>query len=467
MFTITVNTGYEKISKDFENSILLSDALDIMGITHHKPCGGRGVCGKCKATISGKDVLCCKTYINENSYVNYNIRNSFVQGVSVGIMPPVDLNPLVQKGYGASIDIGTTTIAASIYKFPGGECVYHGALPNTQSKYGADVISRIMHSGENGVSALKDETEKQIKKLTDGYNIEKYVITGNTTMLHFLTGKNASGIAVAPYTPQSLFGNWHGNIYLPHCISSYVGADITCAIIASEMTRHKTALMVDVGTNGEMVLWHNGKFICCSTAAGPAFEGAGITNGCMATNGAINKVYVENGKVKYTTIGNEKPIGICGTGLIDAIASMLELYIPDEGGYIEDDFEIGESGIYITLEDVRRFQLAKSAIRAGIDTLIHNAKINYDDIEVFYIAGGFGSFINPKNGAKTGMIPKQLKDKCVPLGNSALCGASMMLLDKDYITKAQKIINSATTLDLMSDSYFTQKYIDNMGFYND
>jgi uncharacterized 2Fe-2S/4Fe-4S cluster protein (DUF4445 family) len=187
----------------------------------------------------------------------------------------------------------------------------------------------------------------------------------------------------------------------------------------------------------------------------------------MAVAGAINKVFVENGEVKYTTIGNENPIGICGTGLIDAIASMLELFIPDEGGYIEDDFEIGASGICITLEDVRQFQLAKSAIRAGIETLIHNAEINYDDIEVFYIAGGFGSFINPQSAAKTGMIPKQLKDKCVPLGNSALCGASMILLDKKYINEAKNIIRNASTLDLMSDSYFTKKYIDNMGFYND
>lgn len=467
MFTITVNTGYEQISKDFENSILLSDALDIMGITHFKPCGGRGICGKCKANVNGTDVLSCKTYINENAYVNYNICNSFIKGVSAGFMPQFKLNPIVQNGYGAAIDIGTTTIAASIYKFPGGECVYRGALPNTQSKYGSDVISRIMHSGEKGLSGLKAELENQIKKLTSGYEIEKYVIAGNTTMLHFLTEKNASGIAVAPYTPESLFGNWYGNMYLPNCISCYVGADVTCAILSSEMTKRKTALMVDVGTNGEMVLWHNGKFICCSTAAGPAFEGVGITNGCMATSGAINKVYVENGEVKYTTIGDENPIGICGTGLIDAIASMLQLYIPDKSGYIEDDFEISTSGIYITLEDVRQFQLAKSAIRSGIDTLIHSAGINYDNIEVFYIAGGFGSFIDPKSAAKVGMIPNKLKDKCVPLGNSALCGASMILLNKDYINQAEKITQNATTLDLMEDDYFTERYIDNMGFYND
>jgi len=289
-------------------------------------------------------------------------------------------------------------------------------------------------------------------------------VTGNTTMLHFLTGLDASGIAVAPFTPKSLFGEWYDNIYTPKCISSYVGADITCAIIASGMMNDKISFLVDIGTNGEMAVFKDGELICCSTAAGPAFEGANISAGMLGTEGAINKVYIEDGRLCYTTIGDKKAVGICGTGLIDAVGCMLELGVLDESGYLEDDFEIGTSGIFITPGDIRQLQLAKSAIRAGIDTLLHKCSVTPDELDCFYIAGGFGSFIDKNSAAKIGLIPKEAIDKVKVIGNGAGQGACMLLLNRDMIKSSEEIAKNAKTVELSSDEFFMNSYMDNMFF---
>ncbi|MEG1442547.1 MAG: ASKHA domain-containing protein, partial [Oscillospiraceae bacterium] len=256
----------------------------------------------------------------------------------------------------------------------------------------------------------------------------------------------------------------HGKTYLPRCISAYVGGDITTAILASGMLNTKTSFLVDIGTNGEMALWHNGELVCCSTAAGPAFEGAGISMGTLAISGAINKVYIDEDKIKYTTIDNEKPIGICGTGLIDAIACMVSSGILEESGYLEESFKIGDSGISISSSDVREVQLAKSAIRAGIDTLLDSCKISYDDIENFYIAGGFGSYIDKNSAAEIGLIPTEILDKVKIMGNGAGSGAIMILLSNANLSESERIAKMAQTIELSNSPIFMEKYIDAMMF---
>ncbi len=290
------------------------------------------------------------------------------------------------------------------------------------------------------------------------------VITGNTIMLHFLTGLNTLGIAQAPFTPESLFGMWNGRTYVPRCISSYVGADITTAVIASNMLGEKTSFLVDIGTNGEMALWHKGKLTCCSTAAGPAFEGADISHGMLATTGAINKVYIIDNTVAYETIDGAEAIGICGTGVIDAISCMLTLGIIDETGYMDNDFEIGNSGIYITNQDVRAVQLAKAAISAGIEALLSECKVSYEEIEKFYIAGGFGAFIDINSSANIGLIPKPIINKAVVLGNAAGIGAAVILQSRDMLEKSEEIAKTAAAIELADSPVFTEKYINNMYF---
>ncbi len=462
MFKITVKIDAVEKSKMFDEPILLSEALEQLGVMQHKPCGGKGVCQKCKVIANLQEVLACQTYISENTYVNYNTNEDDIQGLTEGFMSSFSKNPLTDNGYGIAVDIGTTTIAGHIYKFPQCEKIKEAAVPNTQAVYGADVISRIEFSNNGGIKKLQNCVIEQIEKIKQGIAVEKCVITGNTTMLHLLTANDPSGIAVAPFEPKTLFGEWQDNIYLPKCISAYVGADMTCAILSSGILNDKTSFLVDIGTNGEMALWHNGSLICCSTAAGPALEGGGISQGSLAVKGAINEVYIENGEIKYNTIDNAKPTGICGTGIIDAIACMKKSGIIDESGYLEEDFEIGNSGIYITAKDVRQVQLAKAAIRAGIDTLIYECDINYDEIDRFCIAGGFGSFINIESACEIGLIPSEVSRKAIAIGNAALSGAAMILQSFDCLRESEKIASIAEVVELSTNSYFIDKYMENM-----
>lgn len=465
MFSIIIKTKNSEYKHTYDKKILLSDALENAGIYHDKPCGGKGTCKKCKVIANGETVLACITYIDTDTVVDYSVDLNDIQGVVFSKTIQQEMNPLLNSGYGLAVDIGTTTLAGYIYKFPEGECVKSVGLPNPQKAHGSDVISRIEFAGNGGQDILKKEMFQQIKHLSEGYKISKYIITGNTVMLHFITGLDASGIAKAPFSPKSLFGKWYDNIYYPRCISSYVGADITTAIIASGMMNDGVSFLVDVGTNGEMVINNNGKILCCSTAAGPAFEGANISSGMLSVSGAINKVYIEDGNIHYTTIDNATPVGICGTGLIDAVACMLELGIIDETGYLEDDFEIGNSGIYISPSDIRQLQLAKSAIRAGIDTLLHKSSISCRELESFYIAGGFGSFINKESAAAIGLIPKEVLDKVEVIGNGAGAGACMLLLNSDLIKETERLATTAETIELSSDEFFMNSYMENMMFY--
>lgn len=464
MFTILIKTKDTELLHTYDEKILLSDALAKAGISHDKPCGGKGTCKKCSVIANGEKVLACMTYADTDTIIDYTSNCEDIQGIVFSKDIQFEKNPLLNSGYGLAVDVGTTTIAGYLYKFPEGKCIKSIGLPNLQKTHGADVISRIEFAKSGGLSTLKNELFIQIETMTEGYNIDKYVITGNTTMLHFITELDPSGIATAPFTPMSLFGKWHENIYYPRCISSYVGADITTAIIASGMINDNASFLVDIGTNGEMAVFKDGKLFCCSTAAGPAFEGANISAGMLGISGAINKVYIESGKICYTTIDNKKPVGICGTGLIDAVFCMLKMGIIDETGYLEDDFEIGDSGVYITPADIRQLQLAKSAIRAGIDTLLNKCNVSLSDLDNFYIAGGFGSFINKESAAGIGLIPKEILDKVTVIGNGAGAGACMLLLNSDLIKESEKIADNAKTIELSSDEFFMNSYMENMMF---
>jgi len=464
MFSVVIKTKNDEYKNTYDKKILLSDALKNAGIYHDHPCGGKGTCKKCSVTANGKKVLSCMTYIDSDTIVDYTSEAEDIVGIVFSKTAQQKLNPILDSGYGMAVDIGTTTLAGYVYKFPEGNCVKSIGLPNLQKSHGADVISRIEFQSRGGKNTLMEELHQQIKNLSEGYDISKYIITGNTTMLHFMEGLDASGIAKAPFTPKSLFGMWKDNIYYPGCISSYIGADITTAIIASGMMDDKVSFLVDIGTNGEMVINNNGKLLCCATAAGPAFEGANISSGMLSVSGAINKVYIDGEKVRYTTIGDTKPIGICGTGLIDAVACMLKLGVIDESGYLEDDFVIGDSGISITPSDIRQLQIAKSAIRSGIDTLLEKSKITYTELEKFYIAGGFGSFINKESAAAIGLIPTEVLDKAEVIGNGAGAGACMLLLNRDFIKKSEEIAEEAETIELSNDEFFINSYMENMMF---
>ena len=444
---LTVKTDSEEVTKEFHSDILLWDALKEMGVVLDRPCGGRGVCGNCQVIANGEPVRACITHLEEDTVVEDLPLADDVQVVTAGYVPTAGDNALVKHGYG-----------------PEGKTVKTVGMVNTQAQHGADVVTRMEYALKGGAIELQQCLEKQIGLLTGDAKIEKYVITCNTTMLHFLTGNSTQGMSCAPYIPESLFGQWYGDMYLPKCISAFVGADITCAVLASGMLKQKTALLVDIGTNGEMVLWHKGKLLCCSAAAGPAFEGAEISQGMLAESGAINKVYLENGVVKYTTIGGCKAKGICGSGLIDAIAVMLKLGVLDDTGYLEEPFAIADSEVYITPEDVRQVQLAKAAIRAGMETLLHEAGCSYEELECFYIAGGFGSYIDKVHGAAIGLFPEELLSKVSVIGNAAGTGASMILNSQKCLEESRRIAEMAMILPLADSTFFAEMYVQQMLF---
>ena len=221
---------------------------------------------------------------------------------------------------------------------------------------------------------------------------------------------------------------------------------------------------MDIGTNGEMALVKNGEILLCSTAAGPAFEGAGLSMGMNGKTGAIDKVTVENGEICAHVIGETAPIGICGSGVVDAVAALLETEALDETGCLDDDEAVISAPVVLTQEDIRMIQLAKSAIHAGLRTLMHYAELDCDGISELCVAGGFGSYLDIKNAGKIGLIPEELVPRVKILGNAALTGAAMLLLNTELRAVSEKTILDSKVITLSSNPVFTEEYMERMFF---
>lgn len=296
-------------------------------------------------------------------------------------------------------------------------------------------------------------------------------------MLHLLTGTSVEPFSHAPFRAPRLFGETvkasslslaslapDTRVYLPPCISAFVGADITCAILSTGLCGGDTAMVADIGTNGELALYHGGRLTVCSTAAGPAFEGVGISMGMQGSDGAVDRVSVENGAVSAHVIGGAAPRGICGSGLVDAAACMLETGILDESGYLEDDCFVVSEPVVLTQKDVRMLQLAKSAIYGGIMTLLDSEGITPEDVRKFYVAGGFGYYLDAGNASKIGLIPGALATRARAVGNASLGGASMLLLDVSKREECRLIAENAVVRELSADPVFENYYVSGMLF---
>lgn len=366
-----------------------------------------------------------------------------------------------------ALDIGTTTLALSVRDLSSGEMLLTSEMENPQRMIAADVMSRIQAALCGNGPFLRDLVLGAFRNPPS--EIRKAVIVGNTAMLYFLTGKDPVSLSRAPFSADDLFGrieNVNGiPSFLPPCMNAFVGADITAAVLASGMCDHpETALLADIGTNGELALWKNGTLYVTSTAAGPAFEGASIFQGSLSVNGAIDRVWIENGMIRIHVIGDVPAKSICGSGLLDAVAVMLETGAIDESGAMDGDcFELAEN-VALLSRDVRQVQLAKSAIRAGIETLLASSGTDVSEIETFYIAGGFGSHLSPESAAEIGLIPPALASKAVILGNAALRGAEVMLLDPAKTKEAERIAACSKHVDLGGNPLFNDLFVEHMGF---
>ncbi len=482
--------GAPSLQTEQPEGLLLSQILDRGGVPLPRYCGGKGTCGKCKVRAEG--ALSPWTEAERNRLTPQERQNHIrlacqcramgdcriellapagqMEGLTGGkeFFPAVNPVTGTKECFAAAVDIGTTTVAAYLYRMPEGRKVAESCRANPQAVFGADVLSRI-EAWDNGHGhALQKSIRDTLQTIAGEWNVpvEAWVITGNTSMLHLLTGKNPHSIAVAPFQPESLFGEWVQNVYFPRCISAYVGADITTAIVASGMLSTSTALLADIGTNGELVLKKNGSLFCCSTAAGPALEGAGISMGMPALQGAICRVWTApHRRIQYQTVGNGPPVGICGSGLVDAVACMLEENILDETGRLDAPFPVGDSPVVLTPEDIRNLQLAKAAIRAGIDTLLQENGLSCAGLDAFFLAGGFGNNLNLQSCIRIGLFPPELSPRQLrPVGNAAGVGACMLLHDRELLAKSEQIARSAAVTELATNPIFLDAFVERMLF---
>lgn len=491
MAILNIHRGPRVIPISFDPPASLSDLLAGQDITFFQPCGGRGSCGKCAVMLSGNvsdpnaaEVRCgvrlaCQAMLLGDADVTLPDILPMQQieaGRKTQLLP---LNPMCRT-YGAALDIGTTTIVLQLYDLRTGQMLGAASVLNPQTAFAADVIGRIDAALHGHGETLRLQVEGAVLMLLASAcaqggistaDVEALVITGNTTMLYLLCGRDPSSLARAPFEADHLFGTRTSlldkHAYLPPCLHAFVGADTTCALLASSLTtRSDTALLCDIGTNGEMALWHNGKLYIASTAAGPAFEGAGISCGCPSVSGAIDQVSVMNGRLHCHTIGNQPAVGVCGSGLLDAVAALLDIEAMDDTGCLEDDFVELADNVTLTQADIRAVQLAKAATYAGIMTLLTAAECTADDVKTLYIAGGFGSHLNLRSAVRVGLIPEALASKVQVIGNAALDGASMLLMDTSHWETVAALGENTIHVRLDGNPDFADRYVEAMLFEN-
>ncbi|MBQ9063290.1 MAG: DUF4445 domain-containing protein [Eubacterium sp.] len=372
-----------------------------------------------------------------------------------------------------AVDIGTTTLAASLVDRNSGRVLKTVTSVNHQRAYGTDVVSRMDASNNGKAEELQQSILNDLAGLARKLGMDPetvpYVIAGNTTMQHLLQGLSCRTLGVAPYDPVDIsLHNWRNMQMMPG-ISTFVGADIVSGMIAVGMDEsEEISLLVDLGTNGEMVIGSKDRMISASTAAGPAFEGGNISCGVAGVPGAISSVVIEDGEATVGTIGDKPAIGLCGTGVLETVYELLKDELVDETGLMDDDyfddgFPLAE-GVIFTNKDVREVQLAKSAIRAGIEVLLQEYGVDYDGVANVYIAGGFGEKINQEKAIGIGLLPEEFAGKIIPIGNSSLAGAVMLAKDPSLGERFARVAAAAGETALAENPKFNDLYMDHMFF---
>ena len=409
--------------------------------------------------------------------------------------------------YAVAFDIGTTTVVGYLLDLITGRELSAASMLNPQSVYGADVIQRSGYAAEHGAEELNrciiDALNKLIRQAAESIGAEVrdimlITLVGNSCMSHLFLGVSPATLTVAPYLPilrdtsaekAEVFGLKAGDgamaVMLPN-IGGYVGADTVGAILSCGMKEEsEISLMIDIGTNGELALGNRDRIETCSTAAGPAFEGALIECGMRGAVGAVDHVHIDNGELSYSVIGEGEAAGICGSGLIDIVSELVKCGIVDEGGRIvsEDELEgdtiklssrLSGAGpqrkfaitdkVYVTQKDIREVQLAKGAMAAGIKILMQKLNISLDDISKVMIAGAFGNYMDPQSACGISLIPSELRDRIVPIGNAAGLGAQAAALDKAALVKAADISEGSGYVELAVEPDFQDIFVEELMF---
>jgi uncharacterized 2Fe-2S/4Fe-4S cluster protein (DUF4445 family) len=422
----------------------------------------------------------------------------------------------MDMGYGLVFDLGTSTLVGKLFSLADGSEVGVTSCLNSQSRRGSDVLSRLNYIMENprGLENLRRLVVNDLNRLTERLlantgllpeDIFIAVTAGNTTMQHVLLGLSPAGIAEVPFSPVVADGmvlkardvgiHLHPSalLYVMPVKSGYIGGDLLSFVMTSGVAEQKDEIILglDLGTNGEIFLGNGKRLLTCSAAAGPALEGARISHGMIARAGAIGGVSFEEGEMRYQVIGNVRPRGVTGSGLVDLVAVLLGCGIIDQEGLIRpprkksarslrsrvvkragvNDFLIASpeesyngSPVYLTQKDVRELQLAKGAIAAGIDTLMNELGIGIQEIDHVYLAGALGNYVDPYSTVRIGLLPAVSLDSVRSLGNAASTGASLVLLVRRYWQEAAELTRFIEHIELSTRADFNQYFIEHMDF---
>ena len=507
------------------------------GIYIDQPCGGTGLCGKCRVILSGTipEPTSKEKKIFSEEELSSGFRLACQAKASGGMevtIPAQDSQSIKvldtfensnntytasrgDDGSGIAVDIGTTTIVVYLVNLGTGMTLAATSAINPQTSFGADVISRISYIGDDPdkLSQLQRAVTKRINSLIKEVFSktgrkpsakDSMAVAGNTTMEHIFAGVSPESIGRSPFEPQfydsleleasELGINAEKGVkvkLLPN-IYGFVGGDIVSGIIYTGMHRsEELSLLVDIGTNNEMVLGNSDFMLCCSAAAGPALEGAKIKMGMRAAPGAIDSVKKNGRGISITTIGDMPPVGICGSGLVDAISELLKAGVITQSGRFADkealeehlsgrfkgnkgkdlSFILAAEGEYgnnpevgITQKDIREIQLAKGAIAAGAQILLDVAGKKLDQIKNVYLAGAFGNYIDIENAVRISILPDVARERIHPVGNSAGAGACLMLKDPSLWDTAADIIKRAEHIELANHKDFQEIFVGSMTF---
>jgi len=524
---ISINFDGKKIKIDSNPELSILELARAAGQNLDAKCGGKGSCGRCNVLLGEgryrvfdeeivvqpeqrREVLSCQAHVLGDTAEIFLPRASVISFAGARIADEMDIpehtfNPRFPAGYGLAIDIGTTTVVAALINLTTGETLGRESLYNQQILKADDVVSRISLCSEEGnLEALKelviDHTlNPLIHKLCAGHNISKndivhLAVSGNTVMMHIFYGVSPVSIGVIPFEPVSrTFEQPASNLGIDThpdavveaipAISGYVGGDISSDLHVAKLCQQEgLVLLVDIGTNGEMAAYHNGHVTACATAAGPAFEGAGLLHGARAASRAIDTIrYDEDLDFKITVIGDPVPMGLCGSAIIDFIAEGFRCGLINMVGRYDidllkekecyesvngmhacvlvrpEDSATGES-ITITEHDIAEILKAKAAIYAGLKTLLAELGKTVHNLDKVILAGGFAKHIRLGNAIAMGLLPDIEIEKYDVIGNGSLAGAALALLDQSSSAAYLEIINRPRIIELNKSDWFTNYY---------
>jgi uncharacterized 2Fe-2S/4Fe-4S cluster protein (DUF4445 family) len=503
MGTVRVRFEPEGVEVDVRPGATIHEAAAEAGVLLEAPCGGLGRCGSCRvrgagglrspgatesAALSGADLgagtrLSCMARVDGPEAVT--VWRAVPRPGPTWTARSAAEGGQRRESLGIAVDLGTTTLAASLYDLSDGRLLETASALNPQVAFGHDIMTRISRAISGDGDAMFGAVTGRIGELLRGLlvtggdgrsDLREIVVVGNPAMVHLFLDRDVTPLATAPYEgaliepvtlpahDAGLPGAPDAVVRIGPAVSAFIGSDAVAGMLATGLARRIDAtLLIDLGTNGEIILRANGATLATSAAAGPAMEGVSISSGMRAEPGAIDRVRFVDGRVEASTIDGEPARGICGSGLLDAVSALLESGAIDASGRMAEPFELAP-GVFLTQQDVRALQLAKGAVAVAVDVLLEEAGVTPEDVREVLVAGGFGSHVSPRSLVRLGVLPRVWADRVTFAGNTALAGAAILLLDPGEREPALALARATRTVQLATRSDFERRFLAALDF---